>query len=142
MPSNFALKSMNGVHRAILAVTFGKVGWDAGNMPVLELVTRGRKTGEKRAVMLTSPLQEGDSIVIVASRGGDDIHPAWLLNILADPNVEVRYKGGSRKAMTARVASVDERARMWPLVTEKYKNYAGYQSKTTREIPLVVLSPA
>lgn len=141
MPSNFALKTMNGVHRAILAVTFGKVGWDAGNMPVLELVTRGRKSGEKRAVMLTSPLQEGNNIVIVASRGGDDVHPAWFLNIQADPNVEVRYKGGARKAMKAHVASADERARMWPLVTEKYKNYAGYQSKTTREIPLVVLSP-
>lgn len=142
MPSDLVLKAMNGVHRAILTASFGKVGWNAGSMPVLELVTRGRKSGEPRAVMLTSPLQEGDDIVIVASRGGDDVHPAWYLNIVADPRVNVRYKGGPLREMKARIASADERARMWPLVTAKYKNYAAYQSKTTREIPLVVLSPA
>lgn len=141
MPSDLALKAMNGVHRAILAVSFGKVGWNAGNMPVLELVTRGRKSGEPRAVMLTSPLQEGDDIVIVASRGGDDVHPAWYLNIVADSNVQVRYKGGPLRDMRARVADSAERARMWPLVTAIYTNYASYQSKTDREIPLVVLSP-
>lgn len=142
MPSDLVLKAMNGVHRAILTASFGKVGWNAGSMPVLELVTRGRKSGEPRAVMLTSPLQEGDDIVIVASRGGDDVHPAWYLNIVADSRVNVRYKGGPLREMKARIASADERARMWPLVTAKYKNYAAYQSKTTREIPLVVLSPA
>lgn len=142
MPSDLALKAMNGIHRAILAASFGKIGWNAGNMPVLELVTRGRKSGEPRAVMLTSPLQEGNDIVIVASRGGDDIHPAWYLNIVADPRVKVRYKGGPLRDMNARLASGDERARMWPLVTSKYKNYAAYQSKTDREIPLVILSPA
>lgn len=142
MPSDFALKTMNGVHRAILAVSFGKLGWNAGSMPVLELVTRGRKSGESRAVMLTSPLQERTDIVIVASRGGDDVHPAWYLNIVADPHVKVRYKGGPLRDMNARIANAEERARMWPLVTAKYKNYAAYQSKTEREIPLVILSPA
>ena len=140
MPSDLALKAMNGVHRAILAVSFGKIGWNAGNMPVLELITRGRKTGEPRAVMLTSPLQEGDNIVIVASRGGDDVHPAWYLNLVADPNVQVRYKGGELRNMKAHVADSEERARMWPIVTARYKNYAAYQSKTGREIPLVVLT--
>ena len=111
-------------------------------MPVLELTTIGRKSGEPRSVMLTSPLQEGATIVIVASRGGDDQHPAWLLNLRDTPQVQVAFKGAAKQSMSARVATADERARMWPLITATYKNYAGYQTKTQREIPLVLLEPA
>jgi deazaflavin-dependent oxidoreductase (nitroreductase family) len=142
MPSDFALKTMNAVHRCVLKVSFGKVGWNAGGMPALELTTTGRKSGEPRSVMLTSPLQEGSTIVIVASRGGDDQHPAWFLNLRDHPQVQVSFKGGPKQAMVASTASAEERARMWPLVTAKYKNYAGYQTKTDREIPLVLLTPA
>ncbi|MFM2183377.1 MAG: hypothetical protein RJB61_1671 [Actinomycetota bacterium] len=141
MPSDFMLKGMNLVHRGILAVSFGRVGWDAAGMPVLELTTVGRKSGVPRSVMLTSPLQEGDTIVIVASRGGDDHHPAWYLNLVAHPEVQVVWKGRPRVSMTAHVAAADERARMWPLITSKYGNYAGYQERTDREIPLVLLVP-
>src|SRR4051794_20669449 len=105
MPSDFALKGMNSIHRAVLTVSRGRLGWNAGSMPVLELTTTGRKSGQKRSVMLTSPLQEGDAIVVVASRGGDDHHPAWFLNLQADPDVEVALKGGRRQPMRARVAS-------------------------------------
>jgi deazaflavin-dependent oxidoreductase (nitroreductase family) len=111
-------------------------------MPVLELTTTGRKSGQRRSVMLTSPLQEGATIVVVASRGGDDQHPAWLLNVRADPDVEVAMKGEPKRPMVARVANAEERARLWPLVTADHKNYAGYQTKTDREIPLVLLEPA
>ncbi|MDQ1385268.1 MAG: hypothetical protein QOG65_2647 [Actinomycetota bacterium] len=141
MPSDLTLKAMNGIHRALLKVTGGKFGWEAGKMPVLELTTTGRKSGQPRAVMLTSPLQEGDTIVVVASRGGDDTHPAWFLNLRDHPEVEVAYKGAPKQPMRARVANAEERARMWPLVTADHKNYAGYQTKTTREIPLVLLEP-
>jgi deazaflavin-dependent oxidoreductase (nitroreductase family) len=142
MPSDFALKTMNIVHRCVLKASFGKVGWNAGGMPALELTTTGRKSGQQRAVMLTSPLQEGSTIVIVASRGGDDQHPAWFLNLRDNPQVEVAFKGAAKKPMVASIASAEERARMWPLVTARYKNYAGYQTKTQREIPLVLLNPA
>ncbi|HWS48211.1 MAG TPA: nitroreductase/quinone reductase family protein [Acidimicrobiia bacterium] len=141
MPSDLTLKTMNAVHRGLLKVSFGHFGWDLARMPVLELTTVGRKSGEPRSVMLTSPLQEGTTIVIVASRGGDDHHPAWFLNLRDHPDVEVAYKGQPKQPMRARVANSEERARMWPLVTAKYKNYAGYQDKTTREIPLVLLEP-
>ncbi len=141
MPSDFVLKSMNAVHRAALRLTGGRLGWDAGGMPVLELTTTGRKSGQPRSVMLTSPLQEGDTIVVVASRGGDDQHPAWFLNLRDHPDVEVAYKGGPKRAMRARIADAAERARLWPQVTERYRNYAGYQRKTAREIPLVLLEP-
>jgi deazaflavin-dependent oxidoreductase (nitroreductase family) len=110
-------------------------------MPVLELTTTGRKSGQPRSVMLTSPLQEGSTLVIVASRGGDDQHPAWFLNLRDNPDVEVAFKGGPKQPMRARVATPEERARLWPLVTADHKNYAGYQTKTQREIPLVLLEP-
>ena len=71
MPSRFVLKGMNAVHKGLLAVSFGRIGWNAGNMPVLKLITTGRTSGIKREVMLTSPLQIGDTWVIVASKGGD-----------------------------------------------------------------------
>jgi len=132
---------MNHVHRTVLALTGGRLGWSAGSMPVVELTTIGRKSGEKRSVMLTSPVQEGDTVVVVASRGGDDVHPAWYLNLQADPDVEVSIKGAPAQPMTARVATADERARLWPQVTAASKNYAAYQTKTDREIPLVLLTP-
>ena len=141
MPSDLILKSMNALHRGVLKLSGGRLGWDALNMPVLELTTTGRKSGQPRAVMLTSPLQEGDTIVVVASRGGDDHHPAWFLNLRDDPEVEVALRGGPKQPMRARIADADERARLWPKVTERYRNYAGYQTKTSREIPLVLLEP-
>ena len=140
MPSDLFLKTGNAVHRAILGITRGRVGWSVGKMPVLKLTTTGRKSGVSRSVMLTSPLQENNAIVIVASRGGDDHHPAWFFNLRDNPQVEVSYMGKPKKKMTARVATDSERARMWPLVAARYKGYASYQTKTTREIPLVILS--
>lgn len=141
MPSDAAMKVMNGVHRAVLKLSGGRVGWSASNMPVLELTTTGRKSGEPHSVMLTSPLQAGSMLVVVASRGGDDRHPAWFLNLRADPAVQVSLKGGPAQPMTAEVADAEERARLWLLVTADHKNYAGYQTKTDREIPLVLLRP-
>jgi deazaflavin-dependent oxidoreductase (nitroreductase family) len=142
MPSDLQLKAMNAVHRGLLTITGGRVGWRAGGMPALALTTTGRRSGQPRTVMLTSPVQEGDAIVIVASRGGDDHHPAWFLNLRDHPDVEVAFAGRPKQTMRARVATDDERAQLWPRVTAAYKGYARYQTKTDREIPLVVLEPA
>jgi deazaflavin-dependent oxidoreductase (nitroreductase family) len=141
VPSDLVLKAMNTVHRTVLKLSGGRIGWTAGGMPVLELTTIGRKSGQPRSVMLTSPLQEGDTIVIVASRGGDDHHPAWFLNLCDHPEVEVAFRGGTKRPMIATVATGEQRARLWPLVTAAAKNYAGYQTRTEREIPLVMLDP-
>ncbi|MGZ8763420.1 MAG: nitroreductase family deazaflavin-dependent oxidoreductase [Acidimicrobiia bacterium] len=140
MPSDLGLKVMNGVHRALLAVSFGHIGWRALGMPVLELTTTGRKTGQSRSVMLTAPWRDGDTYAIVASRGGDDQHPAWFLNLRDNPDVEVSMRG-NKQPMRARVADAEERARLWPVITAEHKNYAGYQAKTDREIPVVLLEP-
>jgi len=141
MPSDFVLKTMNTVHRGLLKISGGRLGWNASRMPVLELTTIGRKSGRPHSVMLTSPVQDGSNVVVVASRGGDDHHPAWFLNLRDNPDVEVAMNGKPKQRMRARVANADERARLWPLVTADHKNYVGYQTKTSREIPLVLLEP-
>ena len=89
MPSDFSMRAMNAIHRAVVRVSGGRIGWDIGGMPVLDLTTTGRKSGQPRSTLLTAPLREGDGYVVVASRGGDDKHPAWFLNLRDNPRVEV-----------------------------------------------------
>lgn len=141
MPSDLAFKAMNAIHRSILRLTGGRAGWTASDMPVLELTTTGRRTGRPRSVMLTSPVQEGTTLVVVASRGGDHNPPAWFLNLQDNPDVAVKLQGSLTRPMHARVANADERTRLWPLVIADHKNYADYQARTTREIALVLLEP-
>ena len=142
MPSDVALKLMNAAHRAAIAVSFGRLGWSAMDMPVLELTTVGRRTGRPRTVLLTSPLQLGSTYVVVASRGGDDKAPAWLGNLVAQPEVQVAVKGGPPRVMHARVTTAAERAELWPKVVADHSLYDGYQKSTSREIALVLLEPA
>ena len=140
MSSDAFQRALNATHRALLAVTRGRLGWRISNMPILDLKTTGRRSGKRRATMLSSPLQHGDAYVIVASRGGDDRHPAWYLNLLEEPDVEVTTQHGTQR-MRARVVTSEERAELWPQVTKDHPNYAGYQRKTDREIPLIWLEP-
>jgi deazaflavin-dependent oxidoreductase (nitroreductase family) len=142
MPTDLTFKAMNAFHRCVLKITGGRAGWTASNMPVLELTTTGRKSGRPRSVMLTSPVQEGTTLIVVASRGGDDKSPAWLLNLQDNPVVGVALQGGPMRTMRARVANAQERSRLWPLVIADHQNYADYQTRTTREIALILLEPA
>ncbi|HUC06237.1 MAG TPA: nitroreductase/quinone reductase family protein [Acidimicrobiales bacterium] len=142
MPSDLAFRALNRFHRTVQTLSGGRLGWSAWDMPVLKLTTTGRRSGERRTVLLTSPLQEGDTLVLVASRGGDDTMPAWFLNLSADPEVEVSVGGAAPRPMRAEVAGPEERARLWPLITSAHPNYADYQKRTARQIPVVVLRPA
>ncbi|HET6836285.1 MAG TPA: nitroreductase/quinone reductase family protein [Acidimicrobiales bacterium] len=141
MPSDLFLKGMNTFHRTVQRISGGRLGWETANMTVVELTTTGRKSGRPHTVLLTSPVRDGDAIVVVASRGGADHHPAWFLNLRDAPDVEVAVGGKPKRPMRARVADPDERARLWPQVVAKYKGYGNYQAKTDREIPLVLLEP-
>lgn len=141
MAADLPFRFMNTIHRGVVALTGGHLGWRAMGMPVVELTTTGRHSGKPRTSMLTSPRQEGETIVIVASRGGDDHHPAWFLNLSVNPDVTARVGGGPARPMRAEVANAEERARLWPLIVADHKNYAGYQKKTSREIPVVLLRP-
>ena len=120
VPGDLTFKALNTVHRSLLRLSGGRLGWRVGGMPVLELTTIGRKSGRPRSVMLPSPVQEGENWVIVAFRGGNDHHPAWFLNLRDRPDVEVSRKGKPKQAMRARIATPEERARLWPQVTATY----------------------
>ncbi|MDT4937523.1 MAG: hypothetical protein QOG80_1194 [Pseudonocardiales bacterium] len=141
MPSDLFFKTMSTVHRSLIMVSGGRRGWQVSDMPALKLTTTGRRTGRPRSVMLTSPLKDGAALVVVASRGGDTKSPAWLLNLESDPDVEVALRGLPRQRMRARVATADERGRLWPHIVADHPRYGGYQMKTKREISLVLLTP-
>jgi deazaflavin-dependent oxidoreductase (nitroreductase family) len=134
-------KTMNAVHRGLLKLTGNRVGARFSGMQALELTTIGRKSGKPRSVMLTAPVQEGDAYVLVASRGGDDTHPAWFLNLRDNPAVEVQVVGQPKQQMRARIATPGERVRLWPLAVKQFKSYGDYQKRTNREIPLVIVEP-
>ncbi len=135
------MKTMNAIHRIIVKVSRNRFGWSAMNMPVLELTTIGRRSGQPRTVFLTTPLRLGETIVVVASRGGDDHHPSWFLNLRDNSAVQVAVQGGAPREMLARIASPEERSTLWPQVVAEHQNYADYQTKTSRQIPLVLLEP-
>jgi deazaflavin-dependent oxidoreductase (nitroreductase family) len=134
------LKAVTKLHETVFRVSDGRLANRGSGMPVLMLTTTGRRSGQKRTTMLTSPLRDGDRIMIVASKGGADHHPDWYLNLRDDPHVEVTLEG-TTKAMTARIAENAEKAALWDRITADHANYAGYQAKTDREIPIVVLEP-
>jgi len=131
---------VTGFHRGVFRMSNGRLANRGFGMPVLELVTTGRRTGKRRTTMLTSPVQEGATVVVVASYGGDDRHPTWFLNLRDDPNVEITMNARTRP-MRARIASSEERAELWPRVVDVYRGYGQYQQRTEREIPLVILEP-
>jgi deazaflavin-dependent oxidoreductase (nitroreductase family) len=134
------LKSMNLSHQAILRLSGGRVLSSAFGMPAVELETTGRKSGLRRTTMLTAPVVDGERVVLVASKGGDDRDPDWFRNLVAHPEVAVTMNG-SRREMVARVASPEEKAELWPRIVASYRGYAGYQRRTNRDIPVVIFEP-
>jgi deazaflavin-dependent oxidoreductase (nitroreductase family) len=134
------LKAVTQLHKTVYRASNGKLLSRGSGMPVLMLTTTGRKSGQPRETMLTSPLQDGEKIMLVASKGGDDHNPVWFLNLRDDPRVTVTMNGKTTP-MTARVADADEKAVLWPRIVAGHDNYAGYQRKTERDIPVIVLEP-
>jgi deazaflavin-dependent oxidoreductase (nitroreductase family) len=131
-------KLTGAVHTGLYRLTGGKVGGRMWNAPVLLLTATGRKTGKRRTTPLLYGL-DGDSLVVIASKGGDPKHPAWYLNARgAEAEVQI---GRERRRVRARDAEGDERERLWALMVGVYPEYAEYQKKTTRQIPVVVLEP-
>ena len=139
------------LHKYVYERSDGRVGKHSGGVPALLLTTTGRKSGLARTNGLTYCRDRGD-IVVVASNGGSDRPPAWLLNIQADPRVTVRV-GRSVFGATARVATDEEQAFLWPLVNRSNRGmapifhpgvsgrYDVYQRHTSRRIPVVVITP-
>ena len=119
--------------------TDGVEGYDFGDhgAEILILTTVGRKSGVERKNALIFR-EVDDAYAIVSSDGGAEANPGWHFNLEADPNVKVQIKA-DRFAARARVATDEERARIWPLMTEVWPDYDNYTKKTDRQIPIVVL---
>ena len=132
---------LENTHRALLLVTGGRWPNRLAGMPTLELHVIGRSSGERRSTLLTAPIIDGDTIVLVASKGGHSQHPQWYKNLVANPDVEITIDGETRP-MVARTAEGAEREQLWERITKDFSNYAGYQANTDREIPVVVCEPA
>jgi len=119
--------------------TDGEVGHEWNGATCLVLTTKGRRTGQDRKFALIYA-RDGDDYVVVASKGGAPEHPGWYRNVEANPEVMVQVKGNRFPAI-ARTATGDERARLWGVVNAVWPNYDVYATRTTREIPVVVLHP-
>jgi deazaflavin-dependent oxidoreductase (nitroreductase family) len=107
--------------------------------PVCLVTVIGRRSGQPLTVPLIY-VARGDDVVLVASKGGMSTHPLWYHNMMANPRVEVQI-GRTTRAMTVRQADRDEKARLWPEACATYPDYADYQARTPRDIPVLVLSP-
>jgi deazaflavin-dependent oxidoreductase (nitroreductase family) len=131
-----------GVHTLVYRASGGRLGHRLPGVPgrMLLLDHVGARSGSKR----TSPLlyiEDGANVVVVASKGGFPKHPAWFHNLKANPDTTVQI-GSERRAVHARVASAEERKRLWPKAVATYSGYRDYQARSKgREIPLVILEP-
>jgi F420H(2)-dependent quinone reductase len=134
------MRGLMGCHARVYRATGGVVGHRIpGAPPILLLDTAGAKSGTRRTTPLAY-VEDGRDVVIIASKGGHPKNPAWFHNLRAHPDTTVQI-GRERRAVHARVASPEERARLWPMAVATYSGYRGYQERTQREIPLVILEP-
>ena len=117
----------------------GTEGMTMRGMPVILLTTRGAKSGKVRKTPLMRVEHDGE-YAVVASLGGAPRHPVWYHNLVADPHVELR-DGTVKRDMTAREVTGEEKALWWGRAVEAFPDYADYQQKTDREIPVFVLTP-
>jgi deazaflavin-dependent oxidoreductase (nitroreductase family) len=117
----------------------GTQGTTLRGKPVIILTTRGAKSGQVRKTPLMRVEHEG-TYAVVASQGGAPKHPVWYHNLVADPHVELQ-DGAVRQDMTARELTGDEKAAWWERAVAAWPDYAGYQQRTDREIPVFVLEP-
>lgn len=139
-PGSLGLRALNLLTTATVILyraTGGRIGGKMYGAPVILLDHVGRKSQTRRTTPLLY-LADGEDLVIVGSRGGSDATPAWWLNLQANPETTVQV-GGERRRVRGRQATPEERARLWPKLTAMYPDYDVYQSRTQREIPVIVL---
>jgi deazaflavin-dependent oxidoreductase (nitroreductase family) len=132
------VKWLSEAHTLLYRATNGLIGRRLVNNDMLLLTTTGRKTGDRHTVPLLY-LNDDERLIIIASYGGRPNHPSWYENLLVDPIAEVQILG-RRRTVTALTMGQEERATWWPEVVAAYSDYAVYQSKTDRVIPLVWLA--
>ena len=119
----------------------GKVGGNFTGAPMLILHTTGAKTGQERVHPLVHGTTDGGDVVIFASKAGAPSHPAWYLNLVANPAATIEI-GTETRRVRARVAEGDEREQIWSKQKQAMPGFAEYEQRTTRQIPVVILEPA
>jgi F420H(2)-dependent quinone reductase len=139
MPANAMIRMIAGTHEFWYRLSGGIIGGRVGGLPILLLTTTGRKSGKKRTMPLVY-LPDGENMIVIASNGGADQHPAWWLNLRSNPKAEVQV-GRDTKTVVAEKATGEERDRLWRQVVELYHGYDEYSRMTEREIPVVTLRP-
>jgi deazaflavin-dependent oxidoreductase (nitroreductase family) len=132
-------KLVGALHGRLYQATGGRIGHHAGGLTHLMLTTTGARSGAARTVPLTYMADDG-RYVLVASNGGAERHPAWWLNLVKTPRATIQV-GGETIPVEAHRADPAERARLWPRLKAMNPFYAMYEGLTTREIPVVVLTP-
>lgn len=138
--ANPIIQLMSRVNTWVYRATKGRVGGRfLRGAPVALLTTIGRKSGERRVAPLIYG-RDGDRVLLIASKGGMDHHPRWYHNLVANPEVEVQI-GAEVRRMTAHTATPEEKRALWPKMVAVYPDYDDYQARTTRDIPLVILTP-
>lgn len=131
---------LENAHRVLHNLSGGRFPRRVLGMTPVELHTTGRKSGQRRTTLLTSPICEQDRVVLVASKGGHSDHPDWYKNLAATPEVELTIEGRT-SGYVARTATAEEKAELWPRIVGAYRGYEGYQRNTDREIPVVICTP-
>jgi deazaflavin-dependent oxidoreductase (nitroreductase family) len=137
---NVVVRVMSAVNTWVFRTSGGRLGNRfLRGAPVLLLTTVGARTAQRRTTPLIY-LADGDDVVLVASKGGMSQHPAWYHNLMKNPDARVQI-GDAERGMVARRASDAEKAALWPRLLEVYPDYADYQARTQRDIPVMILSP-
>lgn len=138
-PNPTFVRLFAGLHRTVLRLSGGRLLTGFKGEPMILLTTTGRRTGEPRTWPLTG-LRAGAGWAVAASNGGHDHHPAWYLNLVADPNASVR-EGRRTVAVRARITEGAERDEWYQRFEDYLSNYTAYRQATDRVIPVVLLEP-
>jgi deazaflavin-dependent oxidoreductase (nitroreductase family) len=139
-PPKWLLKAMVAVNVFFYRLTGGRFMGRLKGSPICLVTMRGRKSGRTLVIpLMYTP--HGEDVLIVASLGGAPNHPVWYHNIMADPDIAIQV-GRQLRKMRARQANAAEKARLWPLCVASYPDFAAYQARTDRDIPLIICQPA
>ena len=133
------MKAFSPFHRWVYRRSRGRLGarWSTGRIPVLLLTTTGRRSGRSHSTPVGYLPIDG-RLVLIASYGGVPEHPAWYLNVVAEPDVAIELNGNLRR-MRAELAEGEQRARLWAEATTRYPMFIGYQEQVSRELPVIIL---
>lgn len=135
-----ATKQFSALHQWVYRTSGGRLGGSMGGAQVVLVTTKGRKSGTEHTVPVYA-VPHAAGWAMVASFSGHDAHPAWYLNLLAQPESQIQVGGESHRTVMRQVEG-DERDEVWGKMVAMYPAYAEYQAATQRRIPVVVLEPA